>query len=75
MTQLAQERLLLALTTKYAKSRDMFGQSLWDFQNTKFVLAEVATTARIARMYAVARVTKIFAGSNETMKDLVARSL
>ncbi len=142
MTQLAQERLLLGvtavasaetaveLTTEYVKSRDMFGQSLWDFQNTKFVLAEVATTARIARvfvddcvhrhlageldvttaamlkwwateqyvtvvdrctqlfggygymreypiarMYADARVTKIFAGSNETMKDLVARSL
>ncbi|WP_257921653.1 acyl-CoA dehydrogenase family protein [Amycolatopsis iheyensis] len=142
MTQLARERLLLgvtavasaesavALTTEYVQSRDMFGQSLWDFQNTKFVLAEAATTARvarvfvddcvrrhldgeldattaamlkwwsteqyvtivdrctqlfggygymreypIARMYADARVTKVFAGSNETMKDLVARSL
>ncbi|MGW4872547.1 acyl-CoA dehydrogenase family protein [Streptomyces chartreusis] len=142
MTQLAQERLIIsvsavasaeaavALTTEYTKSRDMFGKSLWDFQNTRFVLAEAATTARvarafvddcvqrhlageldattaamskwwtteqyvtvvdrclqlfggygymreypIARMYADARVTKIFAGSNETMKDLVARSL
>jgi acyl-CoA dehydrogenase len=29
----------------------------------------------IARMYADARVQKIYGGSNEIMKDLVARSL
>ena len=29
----------------------------------------------IARMYADARVQKIYAGSNEIMKELVARSL
>ncbi|HET7735882.1 MAG TPA: acyl-CoA dehydrogenase family protein [Nocardioidaceae bacterium] len=142
MTQLAQERLILgvssatsieraiALTTEYAKTRDMFGQRLWDFQNTKFVLAECATTAHvqrvfvdnciqrhldgfldintaamlkwwasenyvsivdrcvqifggygymreypIARMYEDARVSKVYAGSNETMKELIARSL
>jgi long-chain-acyl-CoA dehydrogenase len=142
MTQLAQERLILgvssaasieralALTVDYTKSRDMFGKRLWDFQNTKFVCAEIATTAtiartfvdgcimrhldgeldiqtaamvkwwmseqyvtavdrcvqlfggygymreyEIARMYQDARITKVFAGSNETMKDLIARSL
>jgi acyl-CoA dehydrogenase len=142
MSQLPQERLTigvssaagieraLALTLDYVKDRDLFGHSLWDFQNTKFVCAEVATTAvvartfidacigrhlageldmhtaamikwwmseqyvtavdrclqffggygymreyGIARMYQDARVTKIFAGSNETMKDLISRSL
>jgi acyl-CoA dehydrogenase len=142
MTQLAQERLILgvaaaaaiqravALTTSYVKSREMFDHTLWDFQNTQFVLAEVATTAHvvrvfvdnciqrhlttfldtttaamlkwwtseqyvtavdrcvqlfggygymreypIAQMYADARVSKIFGGSSETMKDLISRSL
>ncbi|MEV5004010.1 acyl-CoA dehydrogenase family protein [Nocardioides sp. LML1-1-1.1] len=142
MTQLAQERLILGvsstasieraigLTTEYAKTREMFGQRLWDLQNTKFVLAECATVAHvqrvfvdsciqrhldgfldgtsaamlkwwasenyvtvvdrcvqifggygymreypIARMYEDARISKVFAGSNETMKDVVSRSL
>ena len=142
MTQLAQERLIVgitavasmetavALTTEYVKTRSMFGKSLWDFQNSKFVLAECATTAHvarvfvdsaiqrhldgfldtttaamvkwwlsdqhvklvdrclqlfggygymreypIARMYQDARASMIFAGSNEVMKEIVARSL
>jgi len=142
MTQLAQERLVIAVsavagmeaavavTLDYVKQRQAFGQALFDFQNTKFTLAECATTAHvarvfldsciqrhldggldattaamakwwlteqqvtvvdrclqlhggygymreflIARMYADARVQKIYGGSNEIMKDLVARSL
>ena len=142
MTQLAQERLVIAasavagleaavaVTLDYVKQRQAFGQSLFDFQNTKFTLAECATTAHvgrvfldsciqrhldggldattaamakwwlteqqvtvvdrclqlhggygymreflIARMYEDARVQKIYGGSNEIMKDLVARSL
>ncbi len=142
MTQLPQERLLLgasavatieaavAETVSYTKSRNAFGHSLFEFQNTRFVLAEcqtIAHTARvfidscierhlrgqldtitaamakwwlteqlcqvvdscvqlfggygymreypIARMYADARVQKIVGGSNEIMKDLIARSL
>ncbi|HET7735887.1 MAG TPA: acyl-CoA dehydrogenase family protein [Nocardioidaceae bacterium] len=142
MTQLAQERLCVGvaavahmelavdLTSDYVKSREMFGKSLWDFQNSRFVLAECATTAHvsrvfidscvqrhldgfldtttaamlkwwlteqkckvidrcvqlfggygymreypIARLYQDARVSKIYGGSNEVMKDLVARAL
>jgi acyl-CoA dehydrogenase len=142
MTQLAQERLVIAVsavagleaavavTLDYVKQRQAFGQALFDFQNTRFTLAECATTAHvarvfldscierhlaggldattaamakwwlteqqvtvvdrcvqlhggygymreylIARMYADARVQKIYGGSNEIMKDLVARSL
>jgi acyl-CoA dehydrogenase len=142
MTQLAQERLIIAVgavagmeaavehTVAYVKHREAFGQRLFDFQNTKFTLAECATTAHvgrvfvdsciqrhldggldattaamakwwlteqqvtvidrclqlyggygymreypIARMYADARVQKIYGGANEIMKDLVARSL
>lgn len=63
MTQLAQERLLVATasvaaietavrdTVAYTKERRAFGQALFDFQNSKFVLSEAATTAHIARVF------------------------
>ncbi|MEU4321241.1 acyl-CoA dehydrogenase family protein [Nocardia fluminea] len=142
MAQLSQERLLIGVaavaaieaavaeTVAYTKSRKAFGQSIFDFQNTKFVLAECETMAHatrvfidscierhlagaldtttaamakwwlteqqcqvidqclqlfggygymreypIARMYADARVQKIYGGANEIMKDLIARAL
>lgn len=142
MSQLAYERMLLCvpaaavielalrLTTEYAKERKMFGQTLFDLQNTRFKLAEVATVAHIARtfvndciqrlidgtldkeaaymaklwcteqqckvvdeclqifggygymveypiarLYADARVQRIYGGANEVMRDLIARSL
>ncbi len=142
MTQLAQERLVIGVTAvaaieaavaetvAYTKSRNAFGQTIFDFQNTRFVLAECQTVAHvarvfvdscierhlrgeldtttaamakwwlteqqcqvvdrcvqlfggygymreypIARMYEDARVQKIYGGSNEIMKDLIARSL
>lgn len=142
MTQLAQERLLIGVaavatievavaeTVAYTKSRNAFGKTIFDFQNTKFELAECATVAHatrvfidscierqlrgeldattaamakwwlteqqcqvidrclqlfggygymreypIARMYADARVQKIYGGANEIMKDLIARAL
>ena len=142
MSQLPYERLMLAvpaaavieraveLTLAYTSERKAFGQSLGDFQNTRFKLAECATLAHvvrtfindciqrlldgtldeqaaymakwwcteqqckvvdeclqlfggygymieypIARLYADARVQKIYGGANEIMKDLIARQL
>jgi acyl-CoA dehydrogenase len=142
MTQLAQERLVLAttavvameaaleVTLDYVKDRQAFGQSIFDFQNTRFTLAECATVTRIARtfldscierhlageldattaamakywlteqqgkvvdecvqlfggygyvreypiarMYADARVQRVYGGANEVMKEIIARSL
>jgi acyl-CoA dehydrogenase len=142
MQQLPQERLIIAVsaaavaeaavrqTIAYAKEREAFGEDLFSFQNTRFVLAECAADALaartlvdscitrhvggdldaataslakfwctdiqnkvvdrclqvfggygymmefpIARMYAAARVQKIYGGTNEIMKELVARSL
>lgn len=63
MTQLAQERLIIGVcaaalmeaaletTVDYVKSRGAFDQTLWDFQNTKFTLAEVSTEIHIARVF------------------------
>lgn len=140
MQQLPQERLIIALgaaasmaravqlTVEYTHKRDVFGQPLWQMQNTRFKIAECATKAKIARsfvdecmvlqlkgelsseqaamakwwttqancevideclqlhggygymleypiarMYANARVSKIYGGSNEIMKEIVAR--
>jgi len=121
----------IELTVDHARNRKMLGQTLWDFQNTKFELAECATEARIGRvfidaliqrivdglplqpndammakwwgsakqceiidrclqlfggygymseypiaqLYMDARVARIYGGSNETLKDLIARAL
>ena len=117
-------------TLRYVKERHAFGKSVFDFQNTKFELAEVATIARVARvfvndciqrvvdgsldpaaaamakwwitdmqqqvidrclqlhggygymnetlvcrMFADARVQRIYGGTNEIMKELISRSL
>ncbi len=142
MSQLPYERLLLAvpaaavielaveLTVEYTKSRKAFGQSVFEFQNTRYKLAECATMAHIvrtfvndciqrlldgklddeaaymakwwcteqqgkvtdeclqlfggygymveypiARLYADARVQRIYGGTTEIMKDLIARRL
>lgn len=142
MSQLPYERLLLAIasaasieravdmTLEYTQQRSAFGQKLYDFQNTRFKLAECATLAHvvrgflndciqrlldgtmdhtaaymakwwcteqqckvvdeclqlfggygymteypIARLYADARVQRIYGGANEVMKELVARGL
>jgi acyl-CoA dehydrogenase len=121
----------IELTIEHAKNRRMLGQTLWDFQNSKFVLAECLTEARvgrvfidnivkdlvdgkplqpndammakwwgsetqckiidrclqlfggygycteypIAQLYMDARVARIYGGSNETLKDLIARTM
>jgi len=142
MQQLPRERLVIAagaataaqravdLTVEHTKAREAFGAPLFQMQNTRFVLAECATLARvgqtfldscivsylagsldsatasmakwwltdvqcevvdrclqlfggygymdeypIGRMYSDARVQKIYGGSNEIMKELIARSL
>lgn len=142
MESLPQERIAIAVaaqaameravevTVAYVNERRAFGQTLMDFQNTRFQLADCLSTARvtrafvdqcvarhmagelsavdasmakawttdrqcevldkclqlhggygfmdeclIARLYADARVQRIYGGANEIMKELIARSL
>ncbi len=61
MQELAQERLLIAvyaavaleraleLTLQYVKERRAFGQTVWDFQNSKFKLADAKANAVAVR--------------------------
>ncbi|MFI6293445.1 acyl-CoA dehydrogenase family protein [Nonomuraea sp. NPDC050790] len=63
MNNLPQERLSIAvvavgaaeavleMTIEYCKTRQAFGRNLGKFQNTRFVLAELATEVEIARHY------------------------
>ncbi|GII29409.1 acyl-CoA dehydrogenase family protein [Planotetraspora mira] len=63
MHNLPQERLSIAVgavaaaesvletTIEYCKSRKAFGKSIGQFQNTRFLLAELATEVEIARHY------------------------
>lgn len=142
MAQLPQERLAIAITAvgyaelafelalDYTRQREAFGQKVFDFQNTRFTLAEVSTEVLVARtfldhcvalhvdgqldaamasrakyystdlqgtvidrcvqlfggygymleypigrLYADARVQRIYGGTNEIMKELIARNL
>ncbi|MGV9861793.1 acyl-CoA dehydrogenase family protein [Rhodococcus koreensis] len=126
----AQALAALAVTCEYVRGRKVFGTTLGSFQNTKFVLADLATQASagqalvdramvrhergrldpaeaakvklfctelhgkivdaclqlhggygytweqdICRMYADARVARIYGGTSEVMKGIVARTL
>ncbi|MEZ6023594.1 MAG: acyl-CoA dehydrogenase family protein [Hyphomonadaceae bacterium] len=63
MQRLAEERLIMAVsavasmetvveeTIAYTRDRQLFGQRLIDFQNTRFTLAEAKTTAHVARAF------------------------
>ncbi len=117
-------------TVNYVQGREAFGKKVVEFQNTKFKLAEIATTIRVARafmdrciedylsgkldtetasmaklwmteqqcnvidecvqlhggygymeeyligrMYADARVQRIYGGTNEIMKEVISRKL
>lgn len=130
VTSVATAEAAIEMTKEYVTGREVFGQHVSDFQNTKFTLAECRTQVTaaqamidraielertdeltaadaaecklfctemagrvideclqlhggygyileypIARMYADTRVTRIFAGTSEVMKVIIARSM
>jgi acyl-CoA dehydrogenase len=53
-------------TLDYVRERKAFGQPIAAFQNTKFKLAEIATTIKVARAFVDRCVTDLVAGTLDT---------
>ncbi len=85
MEQLRYERLMIgvgavatsekavALTTKYAKERKAFGQTLIEFQNTRFKLAQCKTEAHIGRVFIDNCVSRFIAGQLDPVTAAMAK--
>ncbi len=85
MADLPYERLLIAVsaagacegayeaTLAYARERQAFGRPIFEFQNTKFKLAEVATLARVARAFVDRCVEDLLAGRLDTATASMAK--
>src|SRR5262249_31775535 len=63
----------LAATLSYTKERKAFGQSVYDFQNTKFGLAEIATIVRIARTFIDDCIVRVAKGQLDTVTASMAK--
>ena len=63
----------LAATLSYTKERKAFGQSVFDFQNTKFKLAEIATVVRVARTFIDECIKRVAAGQLDTATASMAK--
>ncbi len=86
MQQLPQERLIIALqgvgameraldeTLGYVKQRQAFGKAIWDFQNTRFKLAEVQATVLAARAFVDACMVAHLAGELDAARAALAKA-
>ncbi|TCN35882.1 alkylation response protein AidB-like acyl-CoA dehydrogenase [Kribbella orskensis] len=75
MEKLPQERLgiavvaaaacesMIAMTLRYVKDRKAFGRPIGSFQNSRFVLAELATETQIARVFVDRCIEELNAGT------------
>ena len=85
MSELPRERLIVAnnavasmegiieQTVQYVKERELFGTTLASFQNTQFVLAEVATKARVQRSFANECTNLLVKGELDTVTASMAK--
>jgi acyl-CoA dehydrogenase len=63
----------LAATLNYTRERKAFGQTVFEFQNTKFKLAEIATIVRIARTFIDECIRRVSAGALDTVTASMAK--
>lgn len=63
----------LATTIDYVKERKAFGKSIAEFQNTRFKLAEMAAKTRIARVFVDDCISRIVAGTLDTVTASMAK--
>jgi len=86
MEQLPQERLIIAVsgvgameraldeTLRYTKERKAFGKTVWDFQNTRFKLAEVQAVVLAARAFVDACMVAHLKGELDAARAALAKS-
>ncbi|MGW4773479.1 acyl-CoA dehydrogenase family protein [Nocardia sp. NPDC004278] len=60
---LGEAELAYALTVEQVKNRDAFGQKIFDFQNTKFVLAHMRTEIEVGRSFLYDAIRKYRGGT------------
>ena len=85
MEQLPQERLIIAVsgigameraleeTLRYTKERKAFGKTVWDFQNTRFKLAEVQAVVLAARAFVDACMVAHLKGELDAARAALAK--
>ena len=86
MQELPQERLIIAVsgigameraldeTLKYVKERKAFGKTVWDFQNTRFKLAEVQATVLATRAFVDACMAAHLKGELDAARAALAKA-
>jgi len=86
MQELPQERLIIAVsgigameraldeTLKYTKERKAFGKTVWDFQNTRFKLAEVQATVLATRAFVDACMVAHLKGQLDAARAALAKA-
>lgn len=85
MEMLPQERLTVAVigqavidtalasTLEYVKTREAFGKTIFDFQNTRFVLAEMRAEAEVVRVFVENCIAKLLRGELDAVTAAMAK--
>ena len=85
MGELPQERLVIAMgamagiekaldtTLDYVKQRKAFGKTIWDFQNTQFVLADLKAKGTAARIFINDCIAKLLKGELDVTTASMAK--
>ncbi len=85
MGELPQERLIIAMaamdgieralnvTMDYVKQRKAFGKTIWDFQNTQFVMADLAARGTAARIFVNDCIAKLLEGKLDVPTACMAK--
>src|SRR3546814_12334665 len=81
MGELPQERLVIAVgtmkmiekaldtTVEYVKQRKAFGQTIWDFQNTQFVLADLKARGTADKVFLNDCIAKLLRGELDVTRS------